>query len=238
MSYTVDVLFCGFPAMLGLGGVALIRNESHNILFDTGNGFIRPRMKELLAEKNLKFDDIDTVILSHLHWDHTFNYDFFPHAQYILSDTEWNYANNRMCQDIIVDKAILSFLRSATVRFIKLDGEEIFPGMKAIFTPGHTPGCMSILLEQGDEHWMLVGDAIKTRGELRTGSSGMTCNPEVTRATIDKIKKMADRILPGHDNWIYIRNGEIVPAENEFILHFTEGMTANGGKKSVTIRLD
>jgi glyoxylase-like metal-dependent hydrolase (beta-lactamase superfamily II) len=238
VSYTVDALFYGFPAMLGLGSVALIRDEAHNILFDAGNGFIRPRMKNLLSQRGLDFEDIDTIILSHLHWDHTFNYDFFPRAQYILTRTEWTCANNLLPHDIIVDKSILTFLRIANVRFIEVDGEEIFPGIQAVFTPGHTPGCMSVLIEQNNEKWMLAGDAVKTRGELRTGHAEMSYDLEVTRATIEKIKKMSDRILPGHDSWIYMQNGAIIPTKNELILHFTEGMTANGGKDHIIIRLD
>jgi hypothetical protein len=45
MAYTVDVLFFGFPAMLGLASCALIRNEKHNILFDTGNDYMFHQMK-------------------------------------------------------------------------------------------------------------------------------------------------------------------------------------------------
>lgn len=238
MNYSVTVLFKGFPAMLGLGTVALIQGAGHHILFDTGNGYIRPQLKRILQDEGLSVDQIDTVVLSHLHWDHTFNVDFFPHAKYILSAVEWEYANKILPKDCIVDNSALPFLRNADVYLVEQDGEEIFPGIQAIFTPGHTPGCMSLLIHEGEERWILTGDAVKTRGELRTGCAGMTYDPAVTRKTIERVRSIADRVLLGHDGWISIRNGEIYPEENQLVLNFTEGLTANGGQKQVIMRLD
>ena len=71
-----------------------------------------------------------------------------------------------------------------------------------------------------------------------TGTAGMTYDPEITKSTIDKIRKTADRVLPGHDSWIKIDGDKIIPEDNELVLTFTEGMTANGGHKQVKIRLD
>lgn len=238
MPYKVTILFKGFPAMLGLGTWALIQNEEHNILFDTGNGYIRPQIEKILAEQNLTCDQIDAVILSHLHWDHTFNMDFFPRAQYIFTETEWTYANGLDPKDIIIDRAALTTLRTSDVRLIREDGEEIFPGIYALFTPGHTPGSMSIVIEQGGEKWVLTGDAVKTRGELRTGSTGMTYNASISKASIEKIRKVADKVLPGHDGWISLVGEDMLPEENLLVLNFTEGVTVNGGKKQVVIRLD
>lgn len=238
MAYKVTVLFKGFPAMLGLGSWALIQDESHNILVDTGNGYIRPQIKKLLSDVGLTCRQIDTVILTHLHWDHTFNVDFFPHAKYIVSAIEWEYANRVEPVDTVVDRAALIMLRTCDIHLVREDGEELFPGITAMLTPGHTPGCMSVVLDQDGEKWILTGDAVKTRGELLTGTAGMTYDPEITKSTIDKIRKTADRVLPGHDSWIKIDGDKIIPEDNELVLTFTEGMTANGGHKQVKIRLD
>jgi glyoxylase-like metal-dependent hydrolase (beta-lactamase superfamily II) len=195
-------------------------------------------MKNILAERQLSFADIDTVILSHLHWDHTFNYSFFPRAKYILSLKEWEHANNLLEQDIFIDEAILPFLRTADVRFITKDYEEILPGLKILFTPGHTPGSISLLLEQDGENWVLTGDAVKTRGELRSAAGSMSYDASVTKATVEKVMSIADHVLPGHDSWIDIKNGEIIPTKNELTLNFTDGVTVNGGKSNITIVLD
>ena len=239
MSYKITPLFKGFPAMLGLGTFALLQNEDHNILFDTGNGYIRPQMARIFQEVGLTFDQIDTVILSHLHWDHTFNSDFFPKAKYMLSAVEWEYANRINPKDIIIDSAALARLRNCDVRLIQQDGEEILPGIYAMFTPGHTPGSMSaVVMQDNGEKWILTGDAVKTRGELITGYGGMTYDPDITRASIERVRNTADRVLLGHDGWIRICNGEIFPETTELVLNFSEGVTVNGGLKQVVIRLD
>jgi glyoxylase-like metal-dependent hydrolase (beta-lactamase superfamily II) len=238
MAYTVDILFFGFPAMLGLASCALIRDEKHNILFDTGNGYMFHQMERLFAERNMAFGDIDMVVLSHLHWDHTFNYSFFPRAKFVLSLAEWEHANNLREPDIFVDEAILPFLRTADVHFVVRDGEEILPGMEILLTPGHTPGSISLLLEKDGENLVFTGDAVKTRGELRTCAAGMSHDSPVTRATVEKILKIADRVLPGHDSWLFIKNGEVISTPNELILNFTQGVTVNGGQGHIGISLD
>src|SRR5215467_4436629 len=47
-------------------------------------------------------DLVEDIIVSHLHYDHTGNYDLFPRAKYHLQDAEMAYATGRcMCHAVL-----------------------------------------------------------------------------------------------------------------------------------------
>lgn len=247
MNFTVDVLFQGFSGslpngVLGLGTWALIRTEDkkRNILFDAGGPVQRGYVEKLLGEYELKPSDITDVILSHCHFDHVNNIDFFPHAMFYMTREEWDYMNDLTRRDRYVDEKAILLLRSYRLTLLNDENKEIFPKMTYMLTPGHTPGSMSVVLDQGDAgKWVLAGDAAKNRGELRTLECMMSLNPEQSAASLRKIKSTASRVLPGHDGWLTIKNGEIIPeGGNDLHIQFGQSVTINGGKTYIDLHMD
>ena len=55
-----------------------------------------------LESKNLTPDDIDVVILTHMHWDHCQNTDMFRNANVLVYPTELDYARNPNRADFAV----------------------------------------------------------------------------------------------------------------------------------------
>ncbi len=245
MSFKVDVLFSGFSGKLpfcyhGWGTWALVREGKYNILLDTGCVGLRLNYDKLLAEHGLTRSDIDIVLLTHLHFDHACNVDLLPNALFVLSEKEWEHANNLRRRDLFIQESAIIPLRNAKKRLITEDGEKIVPGLTTLLTPGHTPGSLSYVLHQDNgEKWVLAGDAAKNRGELRTEEVQMSLDPPSTAASLRKIKTAGNRVLPGHDGWITVRDGEIIPeGGNDVTLQFAQGITVNGGQTSVTIHMD
>lgn len=244
MRFTVKILFPGFSGKLstgymGWGTWAYITDGNHKIMLDTGFVGLRKDYPEILSQNGIKAEEIDTVLLTHLHFDHAVNVDQYPNATFIISQQEWEYAHDPNCQDRFIEQAALSALRYKKVRLVQ-DGETVLPGITAMLTPGHTPGCCTYLLHQDNgEIWALVGDAAKNRKELALEGIQMTLNREQTINSIQKIRKTANRILPGHDGWLRIKDGKIIP-ENENIvkLIFGQGITVNHGQKEIAIRMD
>ena len=109
-----------------------------------------------------------------------------------------------------------------------------------MLTPGHTPGCCTYLLHQDNgEVWALAGDAAKNRKELALEGIQMTLNKEQTVNSIHKIRKIASRVLPGHDGWLRIEGEKIIPEEENMIkIVFGQGITVNNGKKEITLQMD
>ena len=247
MNYETNVLFTGFPgkltnAGLGWGAVVLAQGHGQAILIDTGGPAIRGTLKGLLARHGLAYSDIDLVCLTHLHWDHAYNLDYFPQAEIVLSRVEWEEAGSLSPRDIYMEDKVLPLLRCLKTRLLENDGDDIAPGLTALMLPGHTRGSMGILMDQGSHgRWLFTGDACKNRAELQSEDSGQAADPAAARQSLAKMKKMADRILPGHDGWIKVEDqGRRLRPEggSEVTLVFGAGLTVNGGLTELNIRLD
>ncbi|GHV53884.1 hypothetical protein FACS1894206_05490 [Deltaproteobacteria bacterium] len=242
----VHVLYPGFSGKfcdhfyLGWGTFALIQYDGRNIMLDTGNGGARQAIAtSLLTPYGITAADVDYVLLTHLHWDHASNVDMFPNATFVLSRKEWDSANSVHEKDPHLAEGCQGPLRVFNKILLNEDGQEILPNLSALMTPGHTPGSVSYVLHVGGKKWVLAGDAAKNRGELRTGEILNCANPEETTASLQKIIKTADRVLPGHDGWISIVAGEIIPeGKHEVYITYGQGLSVNGGQKVITISLD
>src|SRR5581483_7578356 len=85
-------------AIIGPGGPFVVDTG-----FDAGMGARRKRVVTRPIGEGLKAigvepGAVENVIVTHLHYDHTGNYDLFPRARYHLQDGEMAYATGRcMC---------------------------------------------------------------------------------------------------------------------------------------------
>jgi glyoxylase-like metal-dependent hydrolase (beta-lactamase superfamily II) len=142
---------------------------------------------------------IDTIILSHLHFDHVANVELFPDAQIITHQAGLRYAQQQADRDL----ALSSWLTDALLASPKLtiiDAEpELWPNLRIIQTPGHTDGCISVVLTINQKTWVLAADAVKTRAELLTGQTEVGFDLVASRESIGRIWNLADWVVPGHD---------------------------------------
>jgi len=65
--------------------VYLIKLEDKNILIDSSSEENKQELIDYLSELNLKPENIDTLIITHDHWDHIGNNDLFTKAKIITS---------------------------------------------------------------------------------------------------------------------------------------------------------
>jgi len=95
-----------------------------------------------LEKFGLTVDDIDMVILTHLHSDHAKDAGKFKNATFVVQKSELEFAAN--------PHPIQAgwFAELPQDRLEVVDGDkEIIEGIRVIHTPGHTPGGQSILIE-------------------------------------------------------------------------------------------
>jgi glyoxylase-like metal-dependent hydrolase (beta-lactamase superfamily II) len=228
--------FPGVPDRCGLSwsSIVLCSIDKYKILVDLGAPMARRPLLRELAKRSISLQEINMILLTHLHYDHIMNCDLFPDALYVFSETEWIYANSS--EDTAISKWSIQALNSFQKQLLKKDHETIIPGVKALFTPGHTPGSVTYVLDCGSDKMAILGDAIKNRGELQ---SGLTNNSAVSR-NLQKIMPEANVLLPGHDCRLRINelSREVVPMEeNEVKFVFDGGMTVNG-QNPVCLRVD
>jgi N-acyl homoserine lactone hydrolase len=197
-----------------------IEGAGKKILLDTGGAdpedealkpwvspYVRPVEQELPNVLKAKFglapDDIDIVVMSHLHWDHCCGNDLFPNAEFIVQETELEASKDPVpvLKPIYVDRFIHDF------PYTTIDGDtEIVPGVTAILTPGHSEGFQGLLVEAETKKYFLAGDNVALYDALSQSPpwpGSLYVNFRDYFASLDKISKLDAEILPGHDMKVF-----------------------------------
>lgn len=162
----------------------LVQFKEHNILIDIGLGdgklterqlrnlgvSEQSRVEENLSELGLKPEDIDTVLMTHLHGDHAAGLtkwqgeelvSTFPNAKIYVSAVEWDEMQNPNIRsrntywkenwEPIVDQ-VETFE----------DEKTLFGAITMIHTGGHSNGHSVIKMTSGDETILHMGDIMPT----------------------------------------------------------------------------
>lgn len=101
-------------------------------------------MEAQLKAIGIGFEDISVLVLSHLHADHSGHIKHMPQAKIVIQKVEYDYAFS--------DAEKIAYFSEdyeiAGLNWRVIDGDTvIMPGIDAIFTPGHTPGHQSLVLD-------------------------------------------------------------------------------------------
>jgi N-acyl homoserine lactone hydrolase len=208
--YTLEILIQGFPGKsedhggLGWSTVPLLRGHGEAILIDTGSYAYRVPLLERLDLLGLDPEDITSVVLTHCHWDHVCNYPLFPKAKIFVPHDDLEWAASQPVGTWHIPEFHVEKLGSdkRVVRIRKED--EFLPGLRAVATPGHTPGHLSYVARGQRADLVFTGDAAKNQAELVTGQVDMTLDASASQASIQRLRELAakDRsnvIVCGHD---------------------------------------
>jgi glyoxylase-like metal-dependent hydrolase (beta-lactamase superfamily II) len=155
-------------------------------------------------------DKVENVIVSHLHYDHTGNYDLFPKARYHLQDCEMAYATGRcMCHAHMripfeADDVVAMVRKVFAGRVAFHDGsDEIAPGIVVHRIGGHSKGLQCIEVKTRRGQVVLAADATHLYAHIEQGRVfPITYNvAEVLEgyATIKRLATSPNHIVPGHD---------------------------------------
>ena len=183
---------------MGAAGVVLVE-DSKKILVDVGHFGIRDPLLRELNRAGVSCKEIDTVVQTHLNWDHCFNVDLFPDAQIIVGADEMEMGTLSGVADGI-SSSFKSYLSSLNVQTVR-DGYKITPNVSIVYTPGHTPGHIAVSAKDTKIHTIMTGDAIPNLRAYRRGMPDFAFyNESMARDSVSKIKALKpDLIIPGHD---------------------------------------
>ncbi|OLS50969.1 MBL fold metallo-hydrolase [Rhodovulum sulfidophilum] len=134
----------------------VVNTGAELILFDTG---LAPRgTVAALEAAGYTPDQIDTVIITHMHGDHIGGLmkngtETFSNARYVTGAVEFD------AWDMSGDESFETKMRplAEKTRFID-DGDEAAPGVTAVAAFGHTPGHMAYQLESNGKALLLGAD--------------------------------------------------------------------------------
>lgn len=156
----------------------VIKSGGKTILIDAGTGNQLAPTAGLaarggLAAAGITPENVDMVLVSHMHPDHIFglmekdtNAQVFPNAEIKVSETEYNFWTDPAIIEKLPErrKGLAQRIQAtfpAWKNVTRFSGEaEVAPGVRAVSSPGHSPGHVNFHISSGSEQIMLIGDAI------------------------------------------------------------------------------
>jgi glyoxylase-like metal-dependent hydrolase (beta-lactamase superfamily II) len=143
-------------------------------IIDTGCGtMMTDQQGKLFANLKLAgvdIADIDTVMLTHMHPDHsngltaengTAN---FPNAELVVSETDVKHWHDDAAMSIASARHQDRFFMGARFQIVPYVNRrrdavgEVFPGVHAVPLPGHTPGHTGYMVQSGSQQLFIWGD--------------------------------------------------------------------------------
>jgi glyoxylase-like metal-dependent hydrolase (beta-lactamase superfamily II) len=158
---------------LSLGGF-LIRTGDRVVLVDAGAGRISNdvyhggKLLESLAALGLGPDDVTDVVFTHLHFDHVGwstqqGNVVFPRATFRCHSHDWEH----FVTGPNPEAGSVRKLSPLADRLETFDGDTaVAPGITVRHAPGHTPGSAVIVVADGTERALLLGDVVHCPVEL------------------------------------------------------------------------
>lgn len=123
------------------------------------------RLPDLLHQAGVAPDDIDTVVLTHIHLDHAgWNTERevprFGNATYVVQQAEVDHVTAGPSQTY--ERLVKPIVDAGQLRTV--DGDTLLPGgIRLLPTPGHTPGHQSVVTEQA----VIGGDVLVHPAQTR-----------------------------------------------------------------------
>ena len=190
----------------------LIHSKGRTAIVDTGSGnYLQPTaglVQRNLASAGIDPKSIDTVLLTHMHPDHSAGLTdmtngqlFFPNAELVMHENElahWFDDGAMAKADERSAKLFFQAGREQVAPYKKrtrlFNQGEVFPGVTAVPSLGHTPGHTAFLIADGNDQLMIWGDTVHVP-EVQTAfpEAGMAFDTDLAAAAAAR-KRMFDRV--------------------------------------------
>lgn len=219
--------------------VFVIRGDDGDIVVDTGftaetakTALPRPHFEnpsDAVRRIGVDPERVKTVILTHVHIDHTGDVRAFPHADVVLQEAEMAYWTGRpasreeIARHVLpADVATLVELNFAQrIRWVRGD-VELADGLSLHLVPGHTPGSQAVRVRTTDGWYVLAGDAAHYYEEVHEHHpfavfADLPAMYESFERLVELAGGDADRVIPGHDPLMFDRFPAVSPHEGRVV---------------------
>ncbi len=210
----------------------LIRHPKGLVLFDTGmhKDLLEPgelldtvelffsldigpdaMVEAQLNERQVGADDIDIVVLSHLHFDHSGGLAQIPNARVLVQQADWDAG---LDDEASAANAFRREDYDLGHDVVALSGEHDVFGDGSVMclpTPGHTPGHQSLQVKLDSETVVLCADCAYFERTLHGGAlPPLGFSDDQQHQSIAKLQALGAagaHLIPGHDE-AYLKNLE------------------------------
>ncbi|MEV0618347.1 N-acyl homoserine lactonase family protein [Nonomuraea sp. NPDC050404] len=166
---------------------------------------------EALAELGVDAGEVDHVVLTHLHYDHTGTARDFPRARYVVQQAELDYWTGPWAGRITRERWLLndrdldhltSARKDGRVRVVDGDAS-VVPGLSVHLVGGHTAGMQVVRVRTARGNVVLASDASHFYENIEGDRPfPILHNMPGMYGAFDRIKELADGpelVVAGHD---------------------------------------
>ncbi len=163
-------------------------------------------LDEGLKRLGLKPEDIDIVIVTHLHKDHIEFAHQFTRAKFIVQKAEYDFIDN-LHPSVAPPFISKDFLNGLDIDVIEGD-REIVEGVNVWLTPGHTPGGQSVVVDTAKGKAVITGfccilqnfePPLEVREMMPVITPGVHQDVIGVYDSVIRVKDHADIVIPVHD---------------------------------------
>jgi N-acyl homoserine lactone hydrolase len=151
-------------------------------------------------------EEIDIVILTHLHWDHASNNCLFPKARFIVQKQEYDYLITP--EPEAKEGYDLGLVLKTEYELVDGDGT-VIPGISVVLAPGHSAGMQCVVVETRAGKYILGGDLVTLFENWEAEPhipNGVYYDLNVMLESLEKIDGIHGIVLPGHDQEVFTRS--------------------------------
>jgi hydroxyacylglutathione hydrolase len=188
--------------------VYLVRGTSKTVLIDAGCGFGIDELVGALAAHGLEPSAIDSILLTHTHWDHARGagrllargvHEVAVHPAGVEALTvgpRWYEFGFEPAPEVTFEPV----QKAQTLR----DGEQIDLGgrtLRVLYTPGHTSDSVCFLIEENGNRYAFTGDTVSVYG--RPGVMTADTDFRSYRDSLAQLRELRlEGLFPGHGQWL------------------------------------
>lgn len=154
-------------------------------------------------------EDVEWVVNTHLHWDHSSNNHLFPRARVVVQKDELEFARNPVSwhqRNFEATPGLTPSWDHPETEFVTVEGDhELAPGVTLVALPGHTPGSQGVLVECESKTYLIAGDCVYLY-ENWSGDdvwdhipAGIYTDLAAYENSFRRIEQWDCEVIPGHD---------------------------------------
>jgi len=180
-----------------IGSSVILVKSNLNIVVDTGTFIDELTIIRNLKKEGLTPEDIDIVVLTHMHLDHVVNTHLFKNSRIYCKLRGFNYPGQfHVPKDGYLERTEIN------------DGIVLTDNVEFLLAPGHTEDMIAVLVKTKEGNIVIAGDSISSEdwADLhKQPETNMVYDLDKYNDSRKKILSIADHIIPGHGKMFKVK---------------------------------